>query len=67
MTMQTARALTARDLILARRRIGLSQSELARRAGVRVETVNRIERARMTASATVMSKRDAVLNDRHRQ
>jgi DNA-binding XRE family transcriptional regulator len=56
-----ARALTARDVIRSRRRLGLSQSQLARRAGVRVETLNRIERAKMTASPNVMEKLDAVL------
>lgn len=39
--VEYARALAARELILSRRRIGLAQSELARRAGVRVETLNR--------------------------
>lgn len=65
--VEYARALTARELILSRRRIGLSQTELARRAEVRVETLNRIERARMTASAAVMEKLDAVLNDPRHQ
>ena len=57
-----ARALAARDVTRSRRRLGLSQSELARRAGVRVETLDRIERAKMTASPRVMEKLDAVLN-----
>lgn len=61
--VEYARALTARDLIRSRRRAGLSQSELARRAGVRVETLNRIERAKLTASPAVMAKLDAVLED----
>jgi DNA-binding XRE family transcriptional regulator len=61
--IEYARALTARDLIRSRRRIGLSQTELARRAGIRVETLNRIERAKLTASPAVMEKLDAVLND----
>lgn len=38
----------ARRLAERRKRVGLTQSELARRAGVRVETVNRIERGRVT-------------------
>ena len=53
----------ARDLIRSRRRIGLSQAELANRAGVRVETLNRIERAKISASPAVMDKLDAVLNE----
>jgi len=55
--------LCARDLIRSRRRLGLSQSELARRAGVRVGTLNRIERAKITASQKVMEKLDAVLGE----
>lgn len=58
-----ARALIARDLIRSRRRLGLSQTDLARKAGVRVETLNRIERAKITASPKVMEKLDAVLED----
>ena len=61
--VEYARAVTARDLIRSRRRLGLSQTELARRAGVRVETLNRIERAKMAASVTVMEKLDAVLSE----
>ena len=53
----------ARDLIRSRRRIGLSQAELANRAGVRVETLNRIERAKISAYPAVMDKLDAVLNE----
>jgi DNA-binding XRE family transcriptional regulator len=60
--MEYARAVTARDLIRSRRALGLSQAELAHKAGVRVETLNRIERAKMNASPAVMEKLDAVLN-----
>jgi hypothetical protein len=63
--VEYARAVIARDLIRSRRAMGLSQSELARRAGVRVETLNRIERARMTASPAAMEKLDAVLGGPH--
>ena len=45
------------------RRLGLSQSELARRAKVRVEILNRIERAKATAGPKVMERLDAVLNE----
>src|SRR5690242_5884673 len=41
-----ARAVIARDIIRDRRAAGLTQAELARRAGVRVETLNRIEKGR---------------------
>jgi DNA-binding XRE family transcriptional regulator len=60
--LEYARAVTARDVISARRRLGLSQAELARRAGVRVETLNRIERARLTASVATMEKLDRILS-----
>ena len=59
--VQYARAVIARDLIRSRRHRELSQAELARRAGVRVEVLNRIERAKMTPSPAVMEKLDAVL------
>ena len=38
-----ARASVARDLILARRRAGMTQGQLAKAAGVRQETVSRLE------------------------
>jgi len=60
--VEYARALMARDLIRTRRAMGLSQAELAHKAGVRVETLNRIERAKINASPAVMEKLDAVLN-----
>lgn len=60
--LEYARAVTARDLIRTRRSLGLSQADLAHKAGVRVETLNRIERAKINASPAVMEKLDAVLN-----
>jgi DNA-binding XRE family transcriptional regulator len=59
--IEYARAITARDIIMARRRLGRSQSELARQAGIAVETLNRIERARMTPSVATMQKIDRAL------
>lgn len=38
----------ARRMADRRKRVGLTQAELASRAGVRIETVNRIERGRVT-------------------
>ena len=60
--IEYARAVMARDLIRTRRALGLSQAELAKKASVRVETLNRIERAKINASPAVMEKLDAVLN-----
>jgi DNA-binding XRE family transcriptional regulator len=59
--IEYARAVTARDVITARRRLGISQAELARLAGIRAETLNRIERAKMTPSVAVMQKIDRAL------
>jgi len=56
-----ARVSIARDVIRARRAAGLSQAELARRAGIRVETLNRIERAKVTADVATMEKIDRAL------
>jgi ribosome-binding protein aMBF1 (putative translation factor) len=56
-----ARVSIARDVIRARRAAGLSQAELARRAGIRAETLNRIEKAKVTADVATMEKIDKVL------
>jgi DNA-binding XRE family transcriptional regulator len=61
--IEYARAVTARDIILARRRQGLTQLQLAHRAGIRVETLNRIERAKMTPSIVTMQKIDRALTN----
>ncbi len=54
-------ASLARDIIRARRRVGLSQAELARRAGIRPETLNRIERMKGTPSVRTVDKIDRAL------
>lgn len=54
--LETARALMARKLIRARQALGWSQVELARRAGVRPETVNRIEQARRSPNLATFDK-----------
>jgi ribosome-binding protein aMBF1 (putative translation factor) len=51
----------ARDILRARRRLGMSQSELARRAGVHLGTLDRIERARMKPNSKTIDKIDEVL------
>ena len=48
--LETLAALQARDILAARRKLGLSQAELARRAGIAPETLNRIERGRHAPS-----------------
>jgi DNA-binding XRE family transcriptional regulator len=54
--LEFARAALARKLILERNARGWSQSELARRSRVRVETINRLERAKHTADPATTRK-----------
>ena len=42
--------------LAARRAVGLTQAELARRAGIRPETLNRIERGKATPSIPTIGK-----------
>ena len=59
--IQFARASIARRLIADRRAAGLSQQELAERAGVRQETISRIESAKQTATVNVLEKLDKTI------
>jgi DNA-binding XRE family transcriptional regulator len=54
--LETMAALMARDIIRARRKLGLSQAELARRAGIRPETLNRIEQAKRSPSVATLRR-----------
>ena len=56
------RASLARKLIQRRRVAGLSQAELARRAGIRPETLNRIERGRSTPDFATVRKLVVAMN-----
>jgi len=58
---ETALVSIARNLIARRLALGWSQAELAKRAGVRVETVNRIERLRHSPSIRTVDKIDRAL------
>lgn len=51
-----ARASVARDLILARRKAGMTQVQLARSAKVRQETVSRLESGLQTITEATMKK-----------
>ena len=55
------RASLARKLIRDRVAAGLSQRELARRAGVRVETLCRIETGKHTPNVATIDKLDRAL------
>jgi DNA-binding XRE family transcriptional regulator len=50
------RATLAEKLIRRRKAAGLSQAELARRAGIRPETLNRIERGRTSPDFATVRK-----------
>jgi ribosome-binding protein aMBF1 (putative translation factor) len=56
-------ASIARDIIRHRRRLGLSQAELARQAGIRPETLKRIEHATHSPSVTTVAKIDRALKE----
>ena len=53
--------IQARNILRARRTLGLSQAELARRAGIRPETLNRIEHGRNKPSVPTIAKIDRAL------
>jgi len=56
-----ARASIAREIVTRRQAAGMTQTELARAAGVRVETLNRIENAKHTADVVTLAKLEAAL------
>ena len=57
----------ARKLIRRRWAVGLSQAEVARRAGIRPETLNRVERAKVTADTATIAKIVKVLERAERR
>ncbi len=59
--VETMRAMLARKIIRRRRAVGLSQSELARRAGIRPETLNRLEQGKHSPSIATVDKLDRAL------
>ena len=59
--MEYARASIARDIVRTRRRLGLSQAELARRAGMLPAALNRTERAKVSPSVSTVEKLDQAL------
>jgi len=56
-----ARAAIARRLIADRRSAGLSQQQLGKLAGVRQETISRIESGKQTATVRVIDKLDKAI------
>ncbi|MBU4270960.1 MAG: helix-turn-helix domain-containing protein [Planctomycetes bacterium] len=61
------RASLARKLVRRRRVAGLSQAELARRAGIRPETLNRLERGRTTPDFATIRKLVLAMNAAEQQ
>ncbi len=57
----------ARAILRARRKLGLSQAELARRAGIRPETLNRIEQGRNKPSVPTIAKIDRALKQAEKE
>lgn len=56
------------DRLLQRRQeVGLTQKDLARRAGVRVETLNRIEKGRTTPDFRTVRKLVNAMNEHRRK
>jgi DNA-binding XRE family transcriptional regulator len=60
----TARAIIARQLIRDRKAAGWTQAQLAARAGVRQETISRIETGKHSPGLKTMAKIDRVLKNR---
>ena len=65
--LEYARASLARDIIRARVEAGLTQRELAELAGIREETVCRIETGKHTPSVPTIEKIDRVLREAERR
>lgn len=64
--LESLAVLQARDILRARRKLGLSQVELARKAGIRPETLNRIEQGRNKPSVPTIAKIDRALRNAER-
>jgi len=60
---QAMRAMMARKIIAARNAVGLSQAALARKAGIRVETLNRLEKGKHTPDLATMAKINKALDN----
>lgn len=59
--VEYARASLSRKIIKARRSAGLTQADLARRAGIRPETLNRIEKGKTTPDTATIAKIERAL------
>ena len=59
---QAMRTMMARKIIAARNAVGLSQAALARKARIRVETLNRLEKGKHTPDLATMAKINKALD-----
>jgi DNA-binding XRE family transcriptional regulator len=59
--IETARVIIARQVIRGRKAVGWTQAELAARAGIRQETVSRIETGKHSPGLKTMAKIDRAL------
>ena len=59
--VQAGRVSIAREVIRRREAVGFSQRALAASAGIRVETLNRIEKAKVRADTATLAKIDRAL------
>ena len=59
--LESSRVSLTRKIIRDRRRLGLTQADLARRAGIRPESLNRIERGTHSPSIVTVQKIDRAL------
>ena len=59
--VEYVRASIAREVIRRRKSLGLSQADLGRLAGVRQETISRLETGKHTASHSVMARIERAL------
>lgn len=62
--VEYARASLARKIIRERVAIGLNQKQLAKAAGIRIETLNRIETGKATPTLPTVQKIEKVLQGR---
>jgi DNA-binding XRE family transcriptional regulator len=59
--LEALAVIVGRDILRARRKLGLTQVDLARRAGIRPETLNRIEQGKHSPSVATVEKIDRAL------
>ena len=65
--LETLRVIIARQIIERRHQAGLSQAELAKRAGVREETVSRVEGGKHAPTVRTVEKIDRALSEAENQ